>query len=267
VHAGAGNDFVNGGGGTDVLDGGLGDDVVEGDSGNDKLYDLAGRNMLSGRGGNDDLFDGAGSALVIGGRGNDRVTLGGGRDVVAFNRGDERDVVRGTGQAALSLGGGIRYQDLALRRSGDDLIVEVGNGERITLGEWYADPQHQMVQTMQVVAEAMQGYAQASANPLLDDKVEWFDFGALVAAFDDARQENRNIARWSMMNALLDAHLGGSDGAALGGDLAYQYGKAGSLAGVGLAAAQSVLEATGFGAEAQALTPPGTAADGTPKLG
>jgi hypothetical protein len=70
-----------------------------------------------------------------------------------------------------------------------------------------------------------------------------------------------------MMNALLDAHLGGSDGAALGGDLAYQYGKAGSLAGVGLAAAQSVLEATGFGAEAQALTPPGTAADGTPKLG
>ena len=44
-----------------------------------------------------------------------------------------------------------------------------------------------------------------------------------------------------MMSELLDAHLGGSDGAALGGDLAYQYGKAGTLAGIGLPAAQSVL--------------------------
>jgi hypothetical protein len=98
-------------------------------------------------------------SLVIGGQGNDRVTLGGGRDIVAFNHGDGRDVVRGTGDAVLSLGGGIRYQDLALRRSGDDLVVEVGDGERITLGEWYSDPQHQMVQTMQVIAEAMQGSA------------------------------------------------------------------------------------------------------------
>jgi Ca2+-binding RTX toxin-like protein len=266
IHAGAGDDFVTGGGGADVLDGGLGSDVIEGGSGNDKLYDLSGANLLNGRGGNDDLFDGAGNALIVGGSGNDRITLGGGRDVLAFNRGDGRDVVRGTGEAALSLGGGIRYQDLALRRSGDDLIVEVGSGERITLGEWYADPQHQTVQTMQVIAEAMQGYGQGSADPLLDDKVEWFDFGALVAAFDEARQANRNITRWSMMSELLDAHLGGSDDAALGGDLAHQYGKAGSLAGVGLGAAQSVLGAAGFGAEAQSLQPPGVVTEGTPKL-
>jgi Ca2+-binding RTX toxin-like protein len=266
IHAGAGDDLVSGGGGSDILDGGRGDDVVEGDSGNDKLYDLYGSNLLNGRGGNDDLFDGAGNSLIIGGDGNDRVTLGGGRDILGFNRGDDRDVVRGTGDGVLSLGGGIRYQDLALRRSGADLIVEVGNGERITLGEWYADPQHQMVETMQVIAEAMQGYGQATADPLLDDKVEWFDFGALVAAFDEARQANRNIVRWSMMSELLDAHLGGADDAALGGDLAYQYGKAGTLAGVALAGAQSALGAAGFGAEAQALQPPGAVTDGTPKL-
>ena len=266
IHAGAGDDLVTGGGGNDELNGGFGNDVVEGESGNDKLYDVFGANLLNGRGGNDDLFDGAGNALIIGGRGNDRVTLGGGRDILAFNRGDDRDVVRGTGDAILSLGGGIRYQDLALRRSGGDLIVEVGNGERVTLGEWYADPQHQMVQTMQVIAEAMQGYGQASGNPLLDDKVEWFDFGALVAAFDDARAANRNIARWSMMSELLDAHLGGSDGAALGGDLAYQYGKAGTLAGIGLPAAQSVLGAAGFGTDAQTLQPLAVVTDGTPKL-
>ena len=165
------------------------------------------------------------------------------------------------------MAGIIRYQDLALRRSGDDLVVEVGNGERVTLGEWYADPQHQMVQTMQVIAEAMQGYSQAGGNPLLDDKVEWFDFGALVAEFDQARQANRNLSRWSMMSELLDAHLGGSDGAALGGDLAYQYGKAGTLAGIGLPAAQAVLESGGFGSAAQTLQPPGAITDGIPKLG
>jgi Ca2+-binding RTX toxin-like protein len=267
IHAGAGDDFITGGGGDDQLNGGLGNDVVEGESGNDKLYDTAGANVLNGRGGNDDVFDGAGNALIVGGRGNDRVTLGGGRDIVAFNRGDDRDVVRGTGDAVLSLGGGIRYQDLALRRSGDNLVVEVGNGERVALGEWYADPQHQMVETMQVIAEAMQGYGQGSADPLLDDKVEWFDFGALVAAFDDARQANQNLTRWSMMSELLDAHLGGSDDAALGGDLAYQYGKAGTLAGIGLPAAQSVLGAAGFGVEAQTLQPLAAVPEGTPKLG
>ena len=267
INAGAGDDLVSGDGGNDELNGWLGNDVVEGEAGNDKLYDAFGANLLNGRGGNDDLFDGAGNSLMIGGTGSDRVTLGGGRDIVAFNRGDDRDVVRGTGDAVLSLGGGIRYQDLALRRSGADLVVEVGDGERITLGEWYSDPQHQMVQTMQVIAEAMQGYGQSSADPLLDDKVEWFDFGALVAEFDHARQANRNLSRWSMMSELLDAHLGGSDSAALGGDLAYQYGKAGTLAGVALPAAQSVLGASGFGTEAQTLQPLAAVTDGTPKLG
>jgi hypothetical protein len=66
--------------------------------------------------------------------------------------------------------GGIRYRDLALRRSGGNVMVEVSDGERITLAERYADPQHRMVQTIQVIAEAMQGYSQASANPLLDDR-------------------------------------------------------------------------------------------------
>jgi hypothetical protein len=99
------------------------------------------------------------------------------------------------------------------------------------------------------------------------DKVEWFDFAALVAEFDEARQANRNLSRWTMMSALLDAHLGGSDGAALGGDLAYQYGKAGTLAGVGLPAAQAVLGASGFGTEAQKLNPLAEVTDGTPTLG
>ena len=57
------------------------------------------------------------------------------------------------------------------------------------------------------------------------------------------------------MNALLDAHLAGSDSEAIGGDLAYQYGLNGTLAGIGLTAAQEVLNAPQFGAAPQALRP------------
>ena len=54
-------------------------------------------------------------------------------------------------------------------------------------------------------------------------------------------------------DALLDSHLSGSDSAAIGGDLAYQYGKAGSLAGISVAAAQSVIADASSGQSAQSL--------------
>jgi hypothetical protein len=47
--------------------------------------------------------------------------------------------------------------------------------------------------------------------------------------------------------------LGGSDTEALGGDLAYQYGKNLSLAGIGSEPAQTLLASASFGSSAQAL--------------
>jgi Ca2+-binding RTX toxin-like protein len=255
IFAGAGDDYVSGDGGSDDLNGASGNDVVQGDGANDKMLDYAGNNLLDGRGGNDDLYDGAGNALLAGGRGADRITLGGGRDIVAFNRGDGRDTVRGVGTAVLSLGGGIEYRDLALRRSGADLLVEVGGGERITLKDWYADPQHRTVDTLQVVAETMQAPAPAASGALFAEKVQWFDFSAIVAAFDEARASTANLGRWQMMDRLVAAHLGGSSSEALGGDLAYQYGLNGAFTGIGLGAAQDVLGAGGFGTDRQGLRP------------
>ncbi len=40
-----------------------------------------------------------------------------------------------------------------------------------------------------------------------------------------------------LTNALLDAHLAGSDTEAIGGDLAYRYGLNGGLTSIGLAQA------------------------------
>lgn len=68
------------------------------------------------------------------------------------------------------------------------------------------------------------------------------------------------------MNGLLDAHLASSDATVLGGDLAYQYGVNGSLAGIGLAAAQDVLAAPQFGSQAQTLHPWSTLNSGTIQL-
>jgi hypothetical protein len=72
---------------------------------------------------------------------------------------------------------------------------------------------------------------------------------------------------WKLMNELLDAHLGGSDDAALGGDLAYRYGMTGALAGTSWDAAQGTVAAADFGAQKQALQPLAQLPDDTIKLG
>jgi len=106
-----------------------------------------------------------------------------------------------------------------------------------------------------MVAEAMAGFDPSGADSLRDNKVERFDFGMLTDRFDLARTADPTLTQWSLSNALLEAHLAGSDTEAIGGDLTYRYGLSGTLTGVGLAQAQDVLRATGFGSEAQPLRP------------
>jgi Ca2+-binding RTX toxin-like protein len=266
IFGGAGHDYLGGEGGGDDLNGGLGNDVLQGGSGNDRLLDGAGGNVIDGRGGADEILEGEGNSFIAGGTGGDRISLGGGFDVVAFNRGDGRDVIRGSGAATLSLGGGIRYDQLAMRKSGADLVLEVSPSDRISFQDWYAAPANESVLNLQVIAEVMQGYSAASADPLLDDKVEHFDFGLLVDRFDAARAAQPTLSRWTVMNALLDAHLGGSDTAALGGDLAYQYGVKGALTGIGLTAAQQIAGDAAFGRSAQSLLSAEALAQGPIKL-
>jgi len=52
----------------------------------------------------------------------------------------------------------------------------------------------------------------------------------------------------------------------MGGDLAYQYGHAGTLAGVGLTPAQTELRAAQFGNQTQALQPVDVIKQGAIKL-
>jgi hypothetical protein len=109
------------------------------------------------------------------------------------------------------------------------------------------------VVNLQVILDATAAFDASSSDPLYNKKVENFDFRGMVSQFDQALTQTPGLTSWAMMNALLQYHLSGENDAALGGDLAYWYGKNGSLTGVGVTSAQQLIGATGFGSDGQTL--------------
>ncbi|MGH8221450.1 MAG: putative Ig domain-containing protein [Woeseiaceae bacterium] len=250
-----GDDALFGGAGSDLLFGGKGNDVLQGGEGGDVLHGGKGQNLLDGGSGNDLIFGGQGSSLIIGGTGNDIIHTGRGSDVLLFNRGDGADTVIAdrAGDNTLSFGGGIRYSDLSLSRSGKDLVVSAGGDDRVVLKNWYSGKRS--ILNLQIVADASSDFDAASFDPLHNRRVQTFDFLGLVSAFDQGRRHSPGLTSWAITNALLQFHLSGADDMAFGGDLAYWYGKNRSLAGISLAAAQQVIGVSGFGSDAQTLRP------------
>jgi len=65
------------------------------------------------------------------------------------------------------LGGGIQYSDLALSKVGNNLILEVGSNEQITLRIGTTPlPTTKSVLNLQVVADAMAAFDSASTDPI-----------------------------------------------------------------------------------------------------
>jgi Ca2+-binding RTX toxin-like protein len=250
------NNLLTGNSAVNTLSGSSGNDILQGGAGNDVLKDSAGNNLLDGGAGGDTLTGAAGKELFIGGAGNDTITTGAGADIIAFNKGDGQDtVVASTGSDnTISLGGGINYVNLTMSKSVNNLILNTGNGEQIILQNWYKGTSNHSVKNLQVVLDSST-YNPVSSDTLLSQQVQTFDFAALANNFDQALAANPTLTSWSMTDALLTAHLAGSDTAALGGDLAYQYNLNSSLAGIGLASAQTVMNDANFGTAAQTLKP------------
>ncbi len=264
-----GINLLSGGDGADRLNGGAGMDFLEGGAGNDVLADTTGAGYFNGGAGNDSLRGDGAADFYVGGVGNDSINTGTGADVIAFNRGDGQDTIAASTGAdnVLSLGGGIAYSDLSFRKSGNSLILEIGVSDRITLTNWYASTENRSVLRLQVIAEAMADFEANGSDPLLDNRVETFDFAGLADVFDATRAASPGLTSWAITNALMQFHLSGSDTEALGGDLAYQYGRNGTLAGIGLNAAQEMLGDVQFGVQAQPLRPLAGLQDGAVRLG
>jgi VCBS repeat-containing protein len=260
LDGGAGNDLLLGDVGSDTLLGGAGTDLLEGGVGSDVLEDALGNTLLNGGGACDTLRAGSGNDLLLGGSGFDRIDGGGGVDVLLFNRGDGDDVVATrAGRMTVSVGGGVRYEDLRLSRSGNDLLLEMGACDEIRFDDWYRRGTQKPVLTLQVVAESMSGFVAGGSQPLRDHRIESFDLSGVIARFDQQTRGRSYVSGWAVSSSLTAFHLGGSDSEAIGGELAYRYGLTGSLAGLSAAGASALVESAGFGSTAQSLASVGVA--------
>src|SRR6185503_6375915 len=166
--------------------------------------------------------------------GNDEIRVGRGTDVIAFNAGDGVDTLFGgrDGGNTLSFGGGLGYDDLSLSRSGHDLVVNAGENDRMVLKNWYRG--NHSVQNLQIILDATAEYDPASDDELYNKRVQIFDMWSLVAQFNQALAANPELDSWSIMNGIASAgaQVPSSNDAALGGDLAYWYGRNRTLAGI-----------------------------------
>ena len=93
MDGGAGNDFLNAGGGLAVIIGGEDNDTLIGGRAGDKICGGAGNDLIVGNGGNDVIDAGAGNDLVFGSCGNDKILGGDGKDLVFGGTGN--DVIDG----------------------------------------------------------------------------------------------------------------------------------------------------------------------------
>jgi hypothetical protein len=192
----------------------------------------------------------AGNDFIAAGKGNDRIDAGQDKDIIAFNRGDGADtVVMSSWQSdALSLGGGIRYADISLRKSGNDLVLELGQGDSLTFEGWYADSSRMNIKTLQMVTATNGGdYLAGSANRMNNRKVVGFNFEQLVARFNAAREANPGLDGWSAAAELNSVYLSGSDTQSIGGDMAWRYATTGSYGDLDGQAIESRLSKMGAG--------------------
>ena len=143
MSGGAGNDTLTGHAGDDILDGGDGIDTLHGGDGNDQLLGGAGDDRLNGNNGDDLLVGGAGNDVMDGGHGNDRYefSLGDGQDTI--NQYDPYSATTYTD--TLAFGEGISLTDLSLVKTGNNLIIQVGNnGDQLTLTNWFSSASYQL---------------------------------------------------------------------------------------------------------------------------
>jgi hypothetical protein len=147
----------------------------------------------------------------------------------------------------MSFGEGISREDISLRRSGPDLIVDAGKGDMITLSGWYAGKSHQTIERLQFIGTG----ADAAGRPT----VATYDFSSLAEAADTSRNGHAGgltpLTRWDLTNGLLAAFLSSSNSLALGGEAAFQYAQQGMLTSALLNGGQQAWSSEQFGITAQ----------------
>lgn len=215
IYAGARQITIRGDRNDDIIIGNQRDNCIDAGSGHD---------AINAGGGNDRIIAGGGNDFIAGGKGNDLIDAGAGHNVLAFNRNDGADTLVASAVAVntLSLGHGIGLSDLSLRHVGQDLVLDIGRKDRLTLKDWYRSQDNHNLVTLQIVDDLRQKKHGEIATGRID-------FVKVAKQFDAAVAIQPRMSAWSLMNAQLDAHLGTGDGLAIGGDLAFDYARTSSI--------------------------------------
>jgi VCBS repeat-containing protein len=153
---------------------------------------------------------------------NDIIHTGNGTDTIVFQRGDGQDTVYGgIGTDNTLVLDGIKQTDLALSKNGNDLILETGNNEQITLRNWYdTSANYKSVLTLDIIASAVaefDGQSGCGSNHHdSETKIDQFDFTAVVNAFDQACASSATYQHWSATQSLSVAHIDDGEDSVLG---------------------------------------------------
>jgi hypothetical protein len=149
----------------------------------------------------------------------------------------------------ICIGGEALYSNLGFVASGSGLQLKVGNNS-VGLGGWYDTPGEKTISVLQIVIEGTRDYDPDSADPMNNQKIQAFDFLGLVSAFDAARATGQ---KFSVANHLADFRLWGSDTEAIGGAIAYQYARTGTLDALTYDQMRAVISDPAFADSAQSI--------------
>ena len=173
-------------------------DTLTGDAGANLLNGGGGADTLFGGAGNDTLTDAAGANVLVGGAGNDTLNLTSTSvDRIAMARGHGSDVVNSSGTAAndvLEVSNGITKSAMGLIKTGNDLIIDLGASETVTLKNWYATTSVRHVGTLKIIGDA----AWVPGQTGTPTQVETLNMASLVTAFDAWRAANPTLTRWPL---------------------------------------------------------------------
>jgi len=160
----------------------------------------------------------------------------------------------------VSIGGGALYSNLSLEVSATSLKLNVATGS-ITFQRWYEQAPFALprVRYLQLVIEGTKNYAPSSSDPMRNRKIQYFDFEGLVADFDAARAAGQGF---SVADNLQNHRIWGSDSDAMGGALAYQYARTGSVGALSWDQMRAVIGDAAFGNAAQPIVALAAAASG-----
>lgn len=106
------------------------DSLVSGSHSGDGIWGGNGDDLIFGNGGND---------VVIGGRGDDNLFGGNGRDGFYFSDGDDKDTIADFSMWSdrIEFDDSVDFSDLMGDRTGDDLVVNYGIGDQITIKDFF----------------------------------------------------------------------------------------------------------------------------------